>query len=176
MPEQRHWSNRKLPEEGDDWQQVIFVGCKPALSNYPLRNTWEKTSSQRWSFCTGHIWCKATMGLDGMTVIGMAVVVGLFVGVLKQFGIWEPLSLEGKTSGARGYFWRSVKRWSKNTVEACCESMLWIVKATQKLNVVTQTGRMCWRRGIGKTIYIYSRPNVLQCYSIFNIHNGLWVF
>lgn len=37
------------------------------------------------------------MGLDGMEVIAIVVVIGLFVVVLKQFGIWEPLSLEGKT-------------------------------------------------------------------------------
>lgn len=37
------------------------------------------------------------MGLDGMEVIAIAVVIGLFVVVLKQFGVWEPLSLEGKT-------------------------------------------------------------------------------
>lgn len=36
------------------------------------------------------------MGLDGMEVIAVVVVIGLFVVVLKQFGIWEPLSLEGK--------------------------------------------------------------------------------
>lgn len=36
------------------------------------------------------------MGLDGMEVIAIAVVIGLFVVVLKQFGIWEPMSLEGK--------------------------------------------------------------------------------
>jgi hypothetical protein len=36
------------------------------------------------------------MGLDGMEVMGIAVVICLFVVVLKQFGIWEPLSLDGK--------------------------------------------------------------------------------
>ncbi len=35
-----------------------------------------------------------------MEVIAIAVVIGLFVVVLKQFGIWEPLSLEGKTQRA----------------------------------------------------------------------------
>ncbi|XP_070780284.1 calsenilin-like [Enoplosus armatus] len=34
------------------------------------------------------------MGLDGMEVIAIAVVIGLFIVVLKQFGLWEPLSLE----------------------------------------------------------------------------------
>nr|XP_033503064.1 calsenilin-like isoform X4 [Epinephelus lanceolatus] len=34
------------------------------------------------------------MGLDGMEVIAIVVVIGLFVVVLKQFGVWEPLSLE----------------------------------------------------------------------------------
>lgn len=43
----------------------------------------------------GSIWCKAAMGLDGMEAIAIAVVIGLFIVVLKQFGIWEPLSLEG---------------------------------------------------------------------------------
>lgn len=43
------------------------------------------------------------MGLDGMEVIAIGVVIGLFVVVLKQFGIWEPLSLEGKTSRERSY-------------------------------------------------------------------------
>lgn len=38
----------------------------------------------------------AKMGLDGMEAIAIAVVIGLFIVVLKQFGIWEPLSLEGK--------------------------------------------------------------------------------
>lgn len=35
------------------------------------------------------------MGLDGMEVMAIAVVIGLFIVVLKQFGIWEPLSMEG---------------------------------------------------------------------------------
>ncbi|XP_015242774.1 calsenilin-like isoform X3 [Cyprinodon tularosa] len=34
------------------------------------------------------------MGLQGMEIIAIAVVLGLFIVVLKQFGIWEPLSLE----------------------------------------------------------------------------------
>ncbi|KAJ3606023.1 hypothetical protein NHX12_028066 [Muraenolepis orangiensis] len=34
------------------------------------------------------------MGLDGMEVMAVAVVICLFVVVLKQFGMWEPLSLE----------------------------------------------------------------------------------
>ncbi len=41
------------------------------------------------------------MGLDGMEVIAILVVIGLFVVVLKQFGIWEPLSLEGKTKKSK---------------------------------------------------------------------------
>lgn len=45
------------------------------------------------------------MGLDGMEIIAIAVVIGLFVVVLKQFGIWEPLSLEGKTY--KEQVWRS---------------------------------------------------------------------
>ncbi len=50
------------------------------------------------------------MGLDGMEVIAILVVIGLFVVVLKQFGIWEPLSLEGKTKkskfgGIQSGFW-----------------------------------------------------------------------
>lgn len=36
------------------------------------------------------------MGIQGMEVIAIAVVVLLFFLVLKQFGIWEPLSLDGK--------------------------------------------------------------------------------
>lgn len=40
------------------------------------------------------------MELDGMEVIAIIVVIGLFVVVLKQFGIWEPLSLEGRTCTA----------------------------------------------------------------------------
>lgn len=36
------------------------------------------------------------MGIQGMEVIAIAVVILLFFLVLKQFGIWEPLSLEGK--------------------------------------------------------------------------------
>lgn len=38
------------------------------------------------------------MGLDGMEAIAIAVVIGLFIVVLKQFGIWEPLSLEDDDS------------------------------------------------------------------------------
>ncbi|XP_030211018.1 calsenilin isoform X2 [Gadus morhua] len=38
------------------------------------------------------------MGLDGMEVMGIAVVICLFVVVLKQFGIWEPLSLDDDES------------------------------------------------------------------------------
>lgn len=40
------------------------------------------------------------MELDGMEIIAIIVVIGLFVVVLKQFGIWEPLSLEGRTHRA----------------------------------------------------------------------------
>lgn len=47
-------------------------------------------------YCTGAIQCTAIMELDGMEVIAIIVVIGLFVVVLKQFGIWEPLSLEGR--------------------------------------------------------------------------------
>lgn len=36
------------------------------------------------------------MGLEGMEIFAIAVVVGLFIVVLKQFGVWEPLSLEGR--------------------------------------------------------------------------------
>lgn len=36
------------------------------------------------------------MEVDGMEVFAIAVVVAMFVVVLKQFGVWEPLSLEGK--------------------------------------------------------------------------------
>lgn len=36
------------------------------------------------------------MGLDGMEIFAIAAVVGLFIVVLKQFGMWEPLSLEGR--------------------------------------------------------------------------------
>ncbi|XP_034047477.1 calsenilin-like isoform X3 [Thalassophryne amazonica] len=41
-----------------------------------------------------NIICKTIMGLEGMEMIAIAVVIGLFIIVLKQFGIWEPLSLE----------------------------------------------------------------------------------
>lgn len=34
--------------------------------------------------------------MEGMEIIAIAVVMGLFIVVLKQFGLWEPLSLEGK--------------------------------------------------------------------------------
>lgn len=36
------------------------------------------------------------MGIQGMELFAIAVVVILFVAVLKQFGILEPMSLEGK--------------------------------------------------------------------------------
>lgn len=36
------------------------------------------------------------MGLEGMELIAIIVIIGLFIVVLKQFGMWEPLSLEGK--------------------------------------------------------------------------------
>lgn len=36
--------------------------------------------------------------MEGMEIIAIIVVIGLFIVVLKQFGIWEPLSLEGKES------------------------------------------------------------------------------
>lgn len=35
--------------------------------------------------------------MEGMEIIAIIVVIGLFIVVLKQFGIWEPLSLEGKS-------------------------------------------------------------------------------
>lgn len=53
------------------------------------------------------------MGLEGMEIIAIAVVVGLFIVVLKQFGIWEPLSLEGKTRGA------GLKRRESTTDNLC---------------------------------------------------------
>lgn len=37
------------------------------------------------------------MDIEGMEIIAIIVVIGLFLVVLKQFGIWEPMSLEGKT-------------------------------------------------------------------------------
>lgn len=41
--------------------------------------------------------------MDGMEVIAILVVIGLFVVVLKQFGIWEPLSLEGKKASLKKF-------------------------------------------------------------------------
>lgn len=38
--------------------------------------------------------------MEGMEIIAIIVVIGLFIVVLKQFGIWEPLSLEGKSPGS----------------------------------------------------------------------------
>lgn len=35
------------------------------------------------------------MGIQGMELCAMAVVVLLFIAVLKQFGILEPMSMEG---------------------------------------------------------------------------------
>lgn len=35
------------------------------------------------------------MGIQGMELCAMAVVVMLFIAVLKQFGILEPMSMEG---------------------------------------------------------------------------------
>lgn len=37
------------------------------------------------------------MEVDGMEVFAIAVVIGMFYVVLKQFGVWEPLPLKGKT-------------------------------------------------------------------------------
>lgn len=45
------------------------------------------------------------MEMDGMEVIAILVVIGLFVVVLKQFGIWEPLSLEGKRASLKKLNW-----------------------------------------------------------------------
>lgn len=36
------------------------------------------------------------MVLEGMELIAITVVIGLFFVVFKQFGVWEPLSLDGK--------------------------------------------------------------------------------
>lgn len=57
------------------------------------------------------------MGIQGMELFAIAVVIILFVAVLKQFGILEPMSLEGKENS-----WSStshtkagvdlIKRWS----------------------------------------------------------------
>ncbi|XP_025782986.1 calsenilin [Puma concolor] len=41
------------------------------------------------------------MGIQGMELCAMAVVVLLFIAVLKQFGILEPMSMEGSGPGAR---------------------------------------------------------------------------
>lgn len=38
----------------------------------------------------------SVMGIQGMELFAIAVVIILFVAVLKQFGILEPMSLEGK--------------------------------------------------------------------------------
>lgn len=45
------------------------------------------------------------MGLDGMEVIAIFVVIALFVFVLKQFGICEPMSLEGKEVKSSRALW-----------------------------------------------------------------------
>ncbi|TWW66033.1 Calsenilin A-type potassium channel modulatory protein 3 DRE-antagonist modulator [Takifugu flavidus] len=37
--------------------------------------------------------------MEGMEIIAIIVVIGLFIVVLKQFGIWEPLSLEDTCEG-----------------------------------------------------------------------------
>ncbi len=36
------------------------------------------------------------MGIQGMELLAIGVVIILFVAVLKQFGIMEPMSLDGK--------------------------------------------------------------------------------
>lgn len=38
--------------------------------------------------------------MEGMEIIAIIVVIGLFIVVLKQFGICETLTLEGKTPRA----------------------------------------------------------------------------
>lgn len=37
------------------------------------------------------------MGIQGMELCAVAVVIMLFIAVLKQFGILEPMSMEGNT-------------------------------------------------------------------------------
>lgn len=44
--------------------------------------------------------------MDGMEVIAFAVVIALFYVVLKQFGIWGPLSLDGKRQGQKTCYFR----------------------------------------------------------------------
>lgn len=41
------------------------------------------------------------MALEGMEIIAIIVVIGLCIVVLKQFGICDPFSLEGKTEKER---------------------------------------------------------------------------
>lgn len=36
------------------------------------------------------------MVLEGMELIAITVVISLFFVMFKQFGVWEPLSLDGK--------------------------------------------------------------------------------
>lgn len=47
-------------------------------------------------YCGGVDLLMPAMEIQGMEVFAIAVVGLMFVMVLKQFGMWEPLSLEGK--------------------------------------------------------------------------------
>ncbi|MFT7808320.1 calsenilin-like [Arapaima gigas] len=51
--------------------------------------------------CLPHL-PQTAMGIQGMELFAMGVVIILFVAVLKQFGILEPMSLEGKAGGFVG--------------------------------------------------------------------------
>ncbi|PWA26670.1 hypothetical protein CCH79_00000850, partial [Gambusia affinis] len=74
-------------------------GKDPSPGGQTEGSKWERPRLSRKSLmkCCLVKWIIASttqQGPDGMEVIAIAVVVGLFIVVLKQFGIWEPLSLE----------------------------------------------------------------------------------
>lgn len=47
-------------------------------------------------------WVPFTMNLEGLEMIAVLVVLVLFVKVLEQFGLFEPVSLEGNLQGTCG--------------------------------------------------------------------------
>lgn len=51
------------------------------------------------------------MGIQGMELCAMAVVVLLFIAVLKQFGILEPISMEGTVWSSRAALGQGRRPW-----------------------------------------------------------------
>ncbi|KAK2093258.1 hypothetical protein P7K49_029787, partial [Saguinus oedipus] len=92
------------PSEGPQPRQPRSPACRGHVSRRrpreavraarapaPLR----QRAGEGYARAAGPLAARLAMGIQGMELCAMAVVVLLFIAVLKQFGILEPISMEG---------------------------------------------------------------------------------